>query len=130
MDQEEIKVLGQVTFPDGETPHHCYSAQPLTSTYIRDSDKGDHVLLPCRVLQSLFRAGLDPYGPLIPSDHRGYFLDIDLEKLLGCTLAEMGALPIQWQGPQKHDSIPKRSLQICGGSQAGQTGAELGKILE
>ena len=72
---------------DAITYHHRFSSQPIPATYNRGSKKVDLVFLSRRLLQALLRRGLDPFGQLIPY--------IDLEQLLGGTLAEMGAMPIR-----------------------------------
>ena len=63
--------------------------KPLPATFERGKDCIDYVLASPRILQAITHAGYTPQSGGLFSDHRGLFMDIDIETALGGILSQM-----------------------------------------
>ena len=55
------------------------------STYQRGKKRLDFILISPSLTEAVIAAGYDPFGYRVVSDHRGYFIDLDANKLCGFT---------------------------------------------
>ena len=60
-------------------------------TYQRGRKRLDYILMSPNLVHSVQAAGYDPFGYRIVSDHRGYFIDLEAERIFGSTPAQLAS---------------------------------------
>ena len=74
---------------------HASHRLPDLATYARGRDRLDYVLASPTVYQSVTACGYDPFNERFFSDHRGYFVDLNIDQLFGNELQHLAALPFR-----------------------------------
>ncbi len=58
-----------------------HSARPFPATYSRGKKRLDYILISQSIAMTVINSGILPYQVLFPSDHRAFYIDIDLDLL-------------------------------------------------
>jgi hypothetical protein len=72
---------------------HAFHQIPGPATYARGRDRLDYILASPDVYHSITACGYDPFNERFFSDHRGYFVDMNIDQLFGNELHHLEALP-------------------------------------
>ncbi len=65
------------------------------ATYARGKTRIDYILASAPVFQSVNSCGYEPFNEHFLSDHRGFFVDFDYQKLFGNELQRLASLPFR-----------------------------------
>jgi hypothetical protein len=71
---------------------HGHVDNPPPNTYNRGRLKIDHLFGTAATASAVSKSGIDSFGEVFSSTHRGSFVDLDMTKLLGGTPDNLGAL--------------------------------------
>ena len=83
------KLRNDTNLVDLHTFKHGIDGQPETYIRNRNSKRIDYMLGSPNVAKALRRAGIEPYGEGYTSDHRGLFIDLNINELLSGHIAEL-----------------------------------------
>ncbi len=74
---------------------HSKHQLPDPATYARGHDRLDYVLASPEIYQAVTACGYEPFNERFFSDHRGYFVDLEITQLFGNELQHLAALPFR-----------------------------------
>lgn len=72
---------------------HAQHQLPDPAAYARDHHPLDYALASQEVFQAVTACGYEPFNERFFSNHRGYFIDLNINQLFGNKLQHLAALP-------------------------------------
>jgi hypothetical protein len=99
-------LASQYGLVDVHASNHGIQAEP--NTYSRGTKRLNYVFASPRILDYVDICGIEPFHSVIHTDHRGLFVDLDLQGLLGGEMSSI--LPPKLRGVSSHSTEPDKYI--------------------